>query len=87
MNEEITKKLLWQCRRGMKEMDLLFTHYLHNHYATADSIHRQAFVTLCNMQDPLIADYLFQRATPDSPAINDIITIMRAYSQARKQTP
>ncbi len=80
MQEDIIKKLHWKCRRGMKEMDILFEHYLYQHYQTADAAHQAAFAAMCDMQDPVIADYLFERDTPQSSAVNDIILIMRNYS-------
>ncbi len=79
------KKLHWKCRRGMKEMDILFEHYLYEHYQKADSEHQQAFEQMCDMQDPLIADYLFERSRPETSAVNDIINIMRSYSVERNQ--
>ncbi len=83
---QIIKKLQWKCRRGMKEMDILFEHYLHEHYRQADKAHQVAFETMCDMQDPVIADYLFERTAPDSAAINDIIVIMRNFSQTVNRT-
>ncbi len=74
------RKLHWKCRRGMKEMDILFEHYLHQHFESADAEHQAAFETMCDMQDPIIADYLFERAQSESAAINDIITTMRTFS-------
>lgn len=80
---DIMKKLHWKCRRGMKEMDILFEHYLYQYYEAADAEHQQAFEAMCAMQDPIIADYLFERDSPESPAVAEIISIMRAYSQTR----
>lgn len=77
------KQLHWKSRRGMKELDILFEHYLYQYYETADAAHQAAFEALAELQDPLITDYLFQRATPDSTDIADIITIMRNFNQQR----
>lgn len=77
------KELQWKSRRGMKELDILFEHYLFEHYENADDIHKQAFIELSDMQDPKITDYLFERDTPESPAVMDIIHIMLEYSQNR----
>ncbi len=81
--QEKMKKLHWKCRRGMKEMDILFEHYLYEHYENTDEPHQQAFEQMCDMQDPTIADYLFERSRPDDEAVNDIINIMRTYSVSR----
>ncbi|MBS9778044.1 MAG: succinate dehydrogenase assembly factor 2 [Gammaproteobacteria bacterium] len=77
------KRLHWKCRRGMKEMDILFEHYLYQHFEEADVAHQAAFEEMCAMQDPVIADYLFERSYPESDAVNDIIIIMRSFSTNR----
>lgn len=82
---ENLKKLHWKCRRGMKEMDILFEHYLYEHYQKTDEVHQQAFEAMCDMQDPTIADYLFERSQPEQVAVQDIIIIMRAYSIKNNQ--
>lgn len=79
------KKLHWKCRRGMKEMDILFEHYLYDYYLTAGEEHQQAFEQMCDIQDPVIADYLFERNQPETQAVNDIIHIMRSYSIERNK--
>lgn len=75
------KKLHWQSRRGMKELDILFEHYLYQYYEAADAEHQAAFEALAEMQDPVITDYLFGRSTPQDAAIADIIAIMLNFSQ------
>lgn len=77
------KSLRWKSRRGMKELDILFEHYLFEHFDHADAAHQAAFLALTDLQDPKITDYLFERDTPSDPALKDIIDIMRAYSQNR----
>lgn len=79
------KKLHWKCRRGMKEMDILFEHYLYEYYESADEKHQKAFESLCEHQDPLVADYLFERVRPPSAELDKIIQIMRAYSLGRQK--
>ncbi|MPV86871.1 FAD assembly factor SdhE [Ostreibacterium oceani] len=64
------KKLHWQCRRGMKELDILFEYYLYNHYETATDAEQTAFETLINCQDPIILDYLFGRSQPNTATIS-----------------
>lgn len=79
------KKLHWKCRRGMKELDILFEHYLYQHYQDANVTQQSAFETLVDMQDPLITDYLFERATPESDDIAAIIETMRHFNEQRNQ--
>ncbi len=44
-------KLRWQCRRGMKELDLLLENYLANHYLLADEAEQARFAELLTLED------------------------------------
>jgi len=45
-------RLLWRCRRGMRELDQAMRAYLDHHYDTATDGEREDFETLLEMQDP-----------------------------------
>lgn len=79
------KELQWKSRRGMKELDILFEHYLFEHYEQANDADKLAFEALADLQDPKITDYLFERDTPESAEIAGIINIMRDYSQTHRR--
>jgi antitoxin CptB len=44
-------KLRWQCRRGMKELDLLLEQYLATDYPHADAAEKQRFTELLQLED------------------------------------
>lgn len=69
-------KLKWLCRRGMKELDLLFEGYLERDYPGASCAQRQAFVKLLGYQDPQIVDLLFGRIRDDDPEVQALITFL-----------
>ncbi len=71
------KKLQWLCRRGMKELDILFTAYLENDYPNAACEERRAFVKLLEYQDPRIVDLLFGRRTDADPTVQMLIAFLR----------
>ncbi len=56
--------LRWRCRRGMKELDLLLTHWLEQHWAVADAAQRESFVWLLEQTDPEIAAWLIGGSRP-----------------------
>lgn len=49
MNE--LAKLKWQCRRGMKELDLLLENYLATDYPLADTAEKARFSELLQLED------------------------------------
>ncbi len=51
-------QLKWQCRRGVKELDLVLGTYLREHYEQADDSEKASFVNLLQMEDPLLFDLL-----------------------------
>ena len=51
-------QLKWQCRRGVKELDLVLGIYLREHYEQADDSEKASFVDLLQMEDPLLFDLL-----------------------------
>ena len=44
-------KILWQCRRGMKELDLLLEKYLTTDYPLADAAEKARFTELLRLED------------------------------------
>jgi antitoxin CptB len=70
-----TDLVLWRCRRGMKELDVLLERFARQHYGSASPGHRRAFERLLELPDPLLVDLLLgppgQGALgPDDPAVD-----------------
>lgn len=53
-------KLRWQCRRGMRELDILLERYMQNVYADASRDEKSAFQQLLTLSDPELAGYLLR---------------------------
>ncbi|QLQ31172.1 MAG: succinate dehydrogenase assembly factor 2 [Candidatus Thiothrix singaporensis] len=47
-------RLKMRCRRGMKELDVVFQHYLEAYYPSASQDDIQRLDELLDMQDPLL---------------------------------
>jgi len=63
----------WRCRRGLRELDVLLMSYFDQFFAKSTPERQLAFVTLLEMQDPVILSYLTGGAKPGDAAIADII--------------
>ena len=66
------RRLLWRCRRGTKELDVLLERFARQHYVSAPAVHRRAFEALLTLSDPELTDYLFGYVAP-SPELADIV--------------
>ncbi|HEY1284170.1 MAG TPA: succinate dehydrogenase assembly factor 2 [Steroidobacteraceae bacterium] len=60
-------RLLWRCRRGMKELDVLLERFARQRYEHATADEKSAFARLLDLPDPELVDYLFGYATPAEP--------------------
>ncbi|GHA09026.1 hypothetical protein GCM10008090_18700 [Arenicella chitinivorans] len=74
------RQLVWRCRRGVRELDVLFTEFLNREYATLDLDTQSAFQQLLEVQDPTIMDWLFDRIEPDDVVLAGIIRRLQGFS-------
>lgn len=51
--EEIPR-LKWLCRRGVKELDIIMSHYLEYSYLDAPTAEQKAFKELLQIEDPIL---------------------------------
>ncbi len=75
-----SRKLLWRCRRGMKELDVVLERYARAHLERASEAERQVFARLLDLPDPELAEYFLGHATPDDP---DLARLTRAITTHR----
>jgi antitoxin CptB len=62
-------RMLWRCRRGMKELDVLLERYIRLHLPSATIEQQRAFARLLELPDPLLAEYLFGHSRPPEPEL------------------
>jgi antitoxin CptB len=70
-------RLRWQCRRGMRELDILLTNYLDKAYGQAQEQHKQAFRELLALPDPELIDYLLGGQLPADAALANVVSQIR----------
>jgi len=75
-------RLRWQCRRGMRELDLLLEGYLDHGYAAAAESERAAFRRLLDYPDQLLLEYLLGSLAPGEREMCDVILMIRGAAAA-----
>ncbi len=70
------RRLLWRCRRGMKELDVLLERYVRSQLPRVGE--RQVLARLLELPDPLLADYLFGHATATDPELARLVAAIRS---------
>lgn len=62
--EEEIRRLRWQCRRGMLELDYLLLRFLDLGYPALDPVGRGEFAALLRQQDQDLSDWFMGRRAP-----------------------
>ena len=62
-------RLLWRCRRGMKELDVILERFARQGLTRASAAERRAFERLLGLPDPLLAGYFLGEERPADPEL------------------
>lgn len=73
-------QLVWRCRRGVRELDVLFTRFLESHYANLSEPQQATFQRLLEVQDPVIMDWLFGKYPADDEELMALIAQLQELS-------
>jgi antitoxin CptB len=77
--ETETRRLLWRCRRGMKELDILLERFAREDYERASTEQKCAFARLLELPDPDLADYFFGHVTPEEPELARLTRLIATH--------
>jgi antitoxin CptB len=77
MAEEVSlSRLLWACRRGMLELDVLFMPFVKEAYSELNDKHKLAFQRLLTCEDPeLFSWFMGHKACPD-PELAEMVDVI-----------
>ena len=71
-------RLRWQCRRGLKELDLLLERYVTEVWPVAPAAERLQFLRLVECEDPELTALLSGATPPGDPALAALLARVRA---------
>ena len=72
-------RILWRCRRGMKELDVLLERYARAGHPQAGAAEQRRFEALLELPDPLLAGYFLGADTPADPQLARLVARIRTY--------
>ena len=81
--DQEARRLLWRCRRGMKELDLLLERYVRSRLSDASSEERRVLTRLLELPDPVLSDYLFGHAAAPEPRMASLVAAIRGDTPGR----
>ncbi len=70
-------QLRWHCRRGVKELDVVLSNYLDNHYLKSDLNLQLAFKTLLKLEDPILMSFILDYQQNDDTDEKQVLEKMK----------
>ncbi len=70
-------RLIWRCRRGIKEMDIIFQDFINHSYDQLTDDRKKAFSRLLDEQDLDILNWIMGKDKPHDNELVNIINIIR----------
>ena len=77
-------QLVWRCRRGIRELDVLFGQFLEKEYSKLDQQEQSTFHQMLEIQDPIIMDWLFDKYKPEDEAMLRLVRSLQDLSGINK---
>ena len=70
-------RLHWQCRRGMRELDLLLQGFLSQHFGSFDAPTLKTFEALLSYPDAVLLEWLLGRQIPSDREVAQLVRRIR----------
>ena len=76
-------KIIWNCRRGMLELDLILTRFVQNELERLNSHQVASFEALLNNPDPDLYAWFMGYEQPENKDFHDIIEYIRNHDRIK----
>lgn len=87
-SEAEVRRLRWQCRRGMLELDHLLLRFLDLGYTDLDTRRRGEFTALLRQQDQDLSDWFMGRSEPEDPRVASLVRhVVAVASEPERHRP
>jgi len=75
-------RISWQCRRGMRELDVLLTGFLEQRYSSLNDVEHRTFELLLEYPDAVLLELLMGRMAAADTDVANIVTQIRNAAAA-----
>ena len=75
-------RLKWQCRRGIRELDVLLSNYLEKVYPGSGEPQKAAFRQVLELPDPDLIGYLLSGESPAEPELANVVDRIRGSASS-----
>ena len=73
MASNLDKKILWQCRMGILELDSVLASFVENHFVKLNQAEKELFQLLLTHEDVDLMDWLINQQASPPDALKEMI--------------
>lgn len=77
------RRIIYQARRGLKELDFYIDPYVKEMYLLADATEQATFAQLLTYEDPDLLDYFTNQNQPPETAVWALVNKIKAWRHAK----
>ena len=71
--EAMRRKILWKCRRGTKELDVILERFILNNFEKLEQQDVELLTQLLDVEDPLLTEWLCLNGKPENKGMEKIV--------------
>ncbi|WP_131667778.1 succinate dehydrogenase assembly factor 2 [Psychrobacter pygoscelis] len=76
------RRVIYQARRGLKELDFYIDPYVKTQYLTADADEQATFAKLLTYEDPDLLNYFTNQDRPEDDAVMGLVNKIKSWRHA-----
>lgn len=69
--------LAWQCRRGLKELDILFDPFFKQHFDSLANEQKETFAQLLAQEDTDLFEWFLGTDTPEDEKLKELVHVIK----------
>ena len=77
------RRIIYQARRGLKELDFYIDHYIKELYLVAPSAEQLTFAEMLTYEDPDLLDYFTNQAQPEDKAVWELVNKIKTWRHGK----
>ncbi|MGP4714094.1 MULTISPECIES: FAD assembly factor SdhE [unclassified Psychrobacter] len=77
------RRIIYQARRGLKELDFYIDPYIKELYLNAEQTEQDTFAQMLTCEDPDLLDYFTNQSQPEDKAIWDLVNKIKTWRHAK----
>ena len=81
------RRVIYQARRGLKELDFYIDPYVKERYLTADAAEQATFAEMLTHEDPDLLDYFTNQSRPEDDAIWVLVNKIKTWRHTKELMP